>query len=279
MKYVVSGELRTDRSENNRFLTEMMSCFNFNIQSQKQAYRYTEDVKQYAAYMRIIGGRLSYETFQANAVSSVPNIRSVDRYISKVKSITMEGVFRTEALLQYLNDHNVPKIVSLSEDATKITNRIQYDFPNNQLTGFVLPLVNESGMPRTGCYLARTAAEMESHFYDIETGIENSTASYVNVVMAQPLIRGIPPFCLLIFGTDSKYSSSDVAKRWSFIVKELKKNNIEVATFSSDSDPKFNLVMRQQLNLADKNETSPNIQEESKFPEWFNACWCGGCSA
>lgn len=273
MKNEVLGQLKTDRSEKNRILTEMLSCFNSNIQSEKQAYRYTEDVKQYSAYMRIIGGRLSYETFQANAVSSVPNIRSVDRYISKIKSNTMEGVLRTEALLQYLNDHNVPKIVSLSEDATKITNRIQYDFPNNQLTGFVLPLNNESGMPLTGCYLARTAAEMERHFYDIETGIENSTASYVNVVMAQPLIRGIPPFCLLIFGTDSKYSSSDVAKRWSFIANELKKNNIEVAAFSSDSDPKFNLVMRQQLKLDGKYKTSQDNQEESKFPEWFNAGW------
>lgn len=217
--------------------------------------------------MRIIGGRLSYETFKANAVHSVPNIRSVDRYISETKSNYMEGVLRSEELLKYLNDHNVPKVVSLSEDATKITNRIQYDLATNQLIGFVLPLDKETGMPMPRSYLARSAAEIEEHFYDIQTGNENTTASYVNVVMAQPLIRGSPPFCLLIFGTDSKYTSNDVAKRWSFIANELRKINIEVATFSSDSDPKFNLVMRQQLKLAE------NQERLSNFPEWFNADW------
>lgn len=154
---------------------------------------------------------------------SVPNIRSIDRFIAKTKSNVTEGVLRTEELLQYLDDHNVPRVVSLSEDATKITNRVQYDPGSNQLIGFGLPLSKKNGMPIPNSYLARSAAEIEGHFYDTTTGIEKRTASYINVIMAQPLIRGIPPFCLLIFGTDSKYSSDDVAKRWSFIANELKK--------------------------------------------------------
>lgn len=48
-------------------------------------------------------------------------------------------------------------------------------------------------------------------------------------------------------------------------MNELKKNNIKVVTFSSDSDPKFNLVMRQQLKLGEMSEQTSN------YPEWFNA--------
>lgn len=109
---------------------------------------------------------------------------------------------------------------------------------------------------------------MELCFYNVETGKEKKRASYLNVVMAQPLARGIPPFCLLLFGTDSKYTSVDIEKRWQFIRAELKTNSIEVLTFATDSDPKFNSVMRNHIKLGQSKEN--NIG----FPEWFNADIC-----
>lgn len=212
-KFVISRNSKT--LENDQILTKLISCFNQNINRQKSAYRYTEETKQYCTYMQIIGGRLSYETFEANASHSVPSLRSVERYIAKTKPNVIEGVLRTKELFQYLDDHKVPstKYKVLSEDATRINNRIQYDHENNQLVGFTLPLDEVTGMPIPRSYLGRSASEIEAHFYDIKTGDLKDTPSYINVVMAQPLTRGIPAFCLLIFGTDSKYSSSDIAKR------------------------------------------------------------------
>lgn len=221
----------------------------------------------YCAYIRMLSGRLAYETFKANTQHTVPCLRSVDRYIKQVESNATEGVLRSDELLQYLNHLKLPKIVALSEDATRVINRIQYDSRTNQLVGFVLPL-GENSMPIADFNRARSAAEMERCFYNCETGKEKKRASFVNVVMAQPLVPGIPAFCLLLFGTDAMYSSNDIAKRWQFIKNELKKKDIEVVTFASDSDPKFNSFMKYHINLG-QDETN-NIN----FPEWFNAKLC-----
>lgn len=246
------------------FLWRMIFCFRQNITRSKQGFRCTDETKLCAAYVRMISGRLAYETFKANAQHSVPSVKSVDRYIYKVKANVVEGVLRTSELSKYLTELNLPRIVALSEDATRITNRVQYDSQTNQLIGFVLPLA-ENGMPIANINIARSAAEMERCFYDVKTGEEKKRSSYLNVVMAQPLVPGVPAFCLLLFGSDSKYTSTDIEKRWQFIRAELKKNNIEVLTFASDSDPKFNSVMRNHMKLGQSKEN--NID----FPEWFNA--------
>lgn len=173
----------------------MTSCFNQSISRSAAGFRYTEDLKLYCAYIRMLSGKLAYETFKANARHAVPSIISIDRYIAKVRSTVVEGVLRIDALLEYLTALQLPKRVALSEYATRITNRIQYDPRTNQLVGFVLPL-GENGMPITGSNKARSAAEMEKCFYDVATGQEKSRASYLNVIMAQPFVAGMPAFCL-----------------------------------------------------------------------------------
>lgn len=249
------------------FLLQVTNCFNQNINRSKTGYRYTEEMRLFAAYVRMISGRLAYETFKANTQHSVPSLSSVDRYIAKVNSNVVEGELRSSELLEYLTALKLPKVVALSEDATRITNIVQYDRQNNQLVGFVLPL-GENGMPIVGYNTAKSAVEIESCFYDLHTGQEKKYASYLNVVMAQPLVAGFPAFCLLLFGSDSKYTSTDIEKRWQFIINELKKKGIEVVTFASDSDPKFNAVMRRHLDLGQKTEYNMN------FPEWFCANLC-----
>lgn len=253
----------TDSAEDT-FLTRMTSGFNQNINRSSPGYRHSDELKFYAAYIRMLSGKLAYETLKANASRSLPSLRTVDRFIAKAQSNVIEGGLRTEELLQYLTAQKLPKIVALSEDATRITNRIQYDHHTNQLIGFVLPL-GENGMPIIGFNKASSAAEIEKCFYDIETGREKKQACYLNVVMAQPLAVGIPAFCLLIFGSDAKYTSMDVDKRWAFISDELKKKGITVATFASDSDPKFNAIIKTHLQLGWSKINNIN------FPTWFNA--------
>lgn len=222
-------------------------------------------MKMFAAYQRILCGRLCYETFKSNAEHALPSLRSIDRYISQYKSPIKEGVLRADELHRYLTDLNVPKFVSLSEDATRIENRIQYETGTNQLIGFVLPLNPQNGMPTPNVYLATSAARMESCFYNVETSEERKRSSFVNVVMAQPLKKSIPPFCILLFGTDSMYKSDDISKRWEHITAELRKRGIQVVSFASDSDPKFNSAMRRKFNLGRREDTT------SPIPNWYNA--------
>ena len=43
--------------------------------------------------------------------------------------------------------------------------------------------------------------------------------------MAQPLFRGVPPFCLACMGTDSKFTTRHVMLRWKHICLECEKRN------------------------------------------------------
>lgn len=258
---------RASISNEDVFVSELTACFNQNVKRFKEGHRYTEDMKLYAAYTRMLSGKLAYQTFKANAQHAVPSDRAVTGYIGSMATNAIEGVLRSDELLKYLNDLQQLKIVALSEDATRITNRIQYDPQTNQLVGFVLPL-GENGMPITGCNQARSASEMEKCFYDVLTRKEKKRATYVNVVMAQPLATGVPAFCLLVFGSDAKYTTKDISKRWHYIKNELEKKGIEVVTFASDSDPKFNSFMKYHINLGQ------SLENDLHFPEWFNANLC-----
>lgn len=75
--------------------------------------------------------------------------------------------------------------------------------------------------------------------------------------MAQPLAK-VPPFSLLLYGSDNKYSAEDVKKRWLYVKAELNKLNIKVLTISSDSDPKYNSAMRNLSMLGCKINDFPN---------------------
>lgn len=258
---------RTSIVREDGFVDELWACYEQNKNRFKTGQRYTSDMKLYATYIRLLSGKLAYETSKANAQHAVPSLRAVDGYVAQHASNAVEGVLRSVELLQYLNHLQLPKIVALSEDATRVTNRIQYDSQTNQLVGFVLPL-GENGMPIAGYNKARSAAEIEKCFYNVETCQQKKCASYVNVVMAQPLVPGIPAFCLLVFGSDAMYNTKDIEKRWQFIKDELKKKEIDVVTFASDSDPKFNSLMRHHIKLGQ------NVENNLNFPAWFRADLC-----
>lgn len=248
---------------NVKFLNEMVNCYNNNVNKTKTAYRYSEDLKHFAAYMRMIGGRLNYLTFQANNFGAVPSLSGIDHFIRKRATEFVEGEIRAKQLFQYLSERNLPKFVSLSEDATRINGRIQYDPNSNEIIGFKLPL-DKNAVPICGSYKARTAAEIETHFFDKQDGKENHPANYVNVVMAQPLNRTAAPFCLLFFGSSNKFSVMEVRQRWKHITSELNKHGIQAVSVGSDSDPRFNSAMRQLLQFSNNSDMNEEI------PYWFN---------
>lgn len=257
-----SSKDEPQHNKDNQLSEFMNMCYERNFTRTKGGYRYDNDLKLFLAYMRMLSGKLAYETLKANAKYSVPSVKTIDRFIAHIKSTADEGVLRTEELLKYLKDLNLPLYVSLSEDQTKITGRIQYDPRTNRIVGFVLPLNKENGMPCTTGNEAKSAFAIEQCFYDVNTGKEKISAQYVNVIMAQPLVQGIPAFCLAIYGSDNTFESIDVHKKWKYIIEELRKLNIEVANVSSDSDPRYNSAMRKCINLG---------QRFSDVPIWFNA--------
>lgn len=137
-------------------------------------------------------------------------------YISQFKTRIVEGELRHKELNHYLDSIKAKKCIWLSEDASGIVSKIEYDPQTNQMIGIVLPICHETGFPIPFTYLARSANE-------IEANVDKPKSAYVYVVMAQPLKEGAHPFILQIFGTDNKFKSENVLKRWKHTVDILER--------------------------------------------------------
>lgn len=254
-------ETLKQRTRTHFFLNKLTEQTNQNENREPGGYRYSADVKMYSSLLYMISGKFAYEIIQRNLVCALPSPSSVNRYIRKSDCHIIEGILRPQELLIYLKDRKLPLVVALSEDGTKIVGRVQYDSKTNQVVGLVLPINNQNGLPIPFTFKARNASEIAEHFAG-----NNENAVYVNVIMAQPISPNrVPPFCLLIYSTDNKYTSRNVCQRWTFIVSKLKELDIQVLAFSSDSDTKYNRCMRNLSSLGIKSN-------------YFNDCdwfYCG----
>lgn len=225
-------------------LRKMLKRADINFSRAKPGYRFDEDERRFWTYIRLLAGRLAYSTIHRNYELCIPSLSTTNRYAKNKSKHIHESCLRTNELLEYLEARNLPLIVCISEDATRIDGRIQYDSRSNQIVGFVPPINSANGMPIPHSFPAENYMDFVEHFSN-----ENSSSDNVNVVMVQPLAK-FPPFCLLLYGTDSKYTAEDVINRWDFITKELEKVGIEVLIISTDSDPTYNSAHRKKSLLG-----------------------------
>lgn len=138
------------------------------------------------------------------------------QYINDRKVKLKEGELRCKDLAAYLESINAPKSVWISEDASGIIAKAVYDVKTNQLIGLTLPLDQTTGIPISNTFLARTLEEIEKNMLQPKS-------NYVYIVVAQPVVPHASPFILQLFGTDNKFRTSDVLKRWKTMISELKK--------------------------------------------------------
>lgn len=224
-------------------LNKLIATAKQNALRDKCSFRYDVELKEFFTYIRMLAGPFAYETLQKNLPLCVPALSSTNRYIRRTNCKMVEGILRCEELRIYLEERKLPFEVALSEDATRIDGNVQYDARTDQMIGFVLPIDPLTGMPIAYSYRARNEQEILQHFAC------GQVSHFVNVIMAQPLGK-VAPFCLLVFGTNSKYTAEDVSKRWIHIVDQLRNLNINVISISSDSDPKYNSAMRKNSCLG-----------------------------
>lgn len=258
-------------TQTNKILHGMLHICDKNSKTSKPGRRFPEEIKSFCTYVRLLAGPLAYSTLHRNLELAIPSVSTTNVFARNTGSVCCEGKLRVNELLMYLKERDLPLVVALSEDATRIDGRIQYDSRSNQLLGFVTPVNRATGMPITNSYQARNFTEISKHF---SSG--NIPAHYVNVLMAQPLGK-YPPFCLLIYASDSKFLAEDVNNRWTFISDALAKVDIKILCISSDSDPRYNSAMRNRLSFglqshifdSCKTQSSKNSNDENN--NWFGS--------
>lgn len=135
-------------------------------------------------------------------------------YISQYKTRIVEGELRCKELVKYLETLNSKMFVWLSEDASGVVAKVEFDSKSNQMVGLVLPLNTNTGMPIPFSFMARSADE-------IQTNMKKNKSSLVYIIMAKLLMKNTPPFILQLFGTNNRFNSHDVLNRWKYTVEEL----------------------------------------------------------
>lgn len=123
---------------------------------------------------------------------------------------------RCSQLKSYLEVLKLPLRVWLSEDATSIVSKIEFDPHTSQMIGIVLPMNTSTGMPIAFQNLARNVEE-------IQLNMKKNKSNYVYIVMAQPLALNVPPFIIQMFGTNNKFNTKQVLLRWKYTIEELKR--------------------------------------------------------
>lgn len=219
----------------------LVRCAKQQVSRSSNGFRYERCLKLIATYLYLVGGRILYDTLAANL--PFPHISTIFREINSNVLSLLEGACRVHDLKKFLEAGNLKPCVWLSEDATRITGRVQHDSNTNQIVGFVLPF-NDEGMPISGSFLATSAKAIQDFF------LNHSPASSLHTIMAQPLYDKAPSFCILLFGTDNKFSTEHVLKRWEFTVKLLREHNIRVLGMSSDGDTRLMKAMRVKTSIG-----------------------------
>lgn len=247
------------KAMNSSLLPLLVRCAKAKSEYKKGGFRYESVLKLFATYIFIIGGRILYETLAANL--PFPSVSTISRTINAYAASLVEGTCRVAELKTFLQARNLTPFVWLSEDATRITGRIQYDPNTNQLIGFVLPL-DDNGMPVAFSFIATSAKVIQEHFTN------NTAASSLYTIMAQPLQNDAPCFCLCIFGTDNKFRADHVMKRWDYMTSKLKDHGITVVGISSDGDSRLMKAMRIKTNIGIKSPNFQAIGDNLNIPEF-----------
>ncbi len=225
--------------------------------------RHGEVIKKFAVALYILCGSMAYDFIYYNLPQALPSLRTVQSTVqSKYKHIH-EGSFRFNDLADYLTAHNLPRLVTISEDATRIMKRIEYNPATNSCVGFTL-VTNSKGFFETNMFEASSFERIEAMFKT------HTIANYAYMVMAQPLQEGTPSFCISCFGTDNRFTANDVLNRWDYVAHELAKRDIKVVNFAADGDSRLLRATLLTLNIKNDGLEPPISKSTHVFSKQFH---------
>lgn len=168
------------------YLTEFLSkC----IQNAKhiipgwKGNRYSSDIKNIAGYLLARNGRSEYKFYHKNL--KFPEATAVQKYMRKKVKPINESILYFDGLANYLEENKYTKEVALIEDATKISEVVEYVAKENLLCGLVAPIDTITGMPKSNFFKADTAKNI---FDQLQ---QHERASYVQILLAQPNNTGV----------------------------------------------------------------------------------------
>ena len=238
-----------------------------NLKRNPSQRRHNEIIKKFCVSVLFMAGPSAYELLHKNIPLALPSLSTVKREIHKSFSGISEGCFQFDQLLDHLNAYSAAHVICISEDATRVVSRVEYDPNSDRLVGFVLP-VDKNCIPIQDAFCATSFEQIEEIF------MRESKASYAYLYMAQALSSGVPPFCLALIGSDNHFTNKTVVARWKYIVRECKLRGIHVVGVSADGDSRLLSAMRLSSKLhsvtTDLEFNVSQILQQSSIPTAWN---------
>ena len=190
-----SPDVDKDEDQAFKFSTELFKKLIDNAQNNcslvPKARRHNEIVKSYSLSLLVMIGPSAYKLIHANMPEAFPSLSTVEREASKRYHPLKEGEFLFDKLAAHLDAYQAPRVISISEDATRVVSRVEYDGSSDRIVGFVLPLSNDS-LPQQNRFTATTFEDVDEMF----KRSKKATSAYIYVAQAMSL--NVPPFCLAI---------------------------------------------------------------------------------
>lgn len=180
---------------------------------------------------------MAYNLLHQNMPTALPSLRTIQRQVYSEYHHISEGELQFDGLASHLTKHKAPFVVSISEDATRIISRVEYDRESNRMVGFILSC-DDTGMALVDSFLATTFETIEECFKTQQM----SKLAYVYV--AQCVLPGIPPFCLGCVGINNVFTATDVLKRWVYIHSQCQNRSIRIISFGADGDSRLLRAMK-----------------------------------
>ena len=226
------------------FLLAFIDNISNNLVTPPNRYRYSEEIEKFAFVFYLLAGRQGYELIRLNLPGSLPSLSTLSSNFSQHREKIQEGQFRFESMQAHFASTNV-KYVFASEDCTGVIQKVSYDRDSNSFIGLCPPLQTD-GFPRVSAFNINSFSELE---YALQNG---KTSSLINIHVIQPITppnKHASPFILSAYGTDNKFDSYDLIKRWLKIFDEAKQRGIRIVGFSTDCDPRYLRTMRLITNF------------------------------
>ena len=226
------------------FLNSILNNMFRNLITDERGFRYDAVVREFATSLYILGGRTAYDFVRLNIPAMLPSVQIIQASISNSDNHLTEGLFNYDGIQNYFNPYQ-SKLGFIAEDATAVVPKVTYDSTSNTFIGFALPL-DRKGFPVINSYATDSYNRLEQWYLNI------SKAKWLNVCLVQPLsslFNSIPPYVLATYGTDNKFTSSDVICRWYNIHQECKAKDIRILGFSTDCDGRYLNAMKISLGF------------------------------
>ncbi|CAF4221419.1 unnamed protein product, partial [Rotaria magnacalcarata] len=231
-------------STNENFLHRFLDNLLSNLPIAKSRYRYQEDVLDFALCLFILAGRKAYEFLRINIPGSLPSLTTIQTKLAKEGLRAVEGEFRYNDMIKYMSTVN-SKFAFCAEDRTTAERKIIYDTRSNSFVGFSPPL-DEYGMPRMKYFQTDSIEDLQCWFE------QEDISKLLNLYMIQPKNSNdqkISPYALAGYGTNWKYTSFDISRRWLKVFEESSSQGIRIIGYSTDADAKYLLVQYQNTLL------------------------------